>query len=121
MKLNMINPKTRKKLATRFQPEPRVDLELNALTFLRPAQGTQLELLKRRLVQELVSEKFTRDLDLFVERAAVDAEALAWTTEFPLLFFPTLLEEKALTAQLQLGKQKQVRARSQQIFEDAVA
>jgi hypothetical protein len=41
--------------------------------------------------------------------AAVEAEARAWLTSFPLLLFPTLLEEKISEAKSYIVRQQRVR------------
>jgi hypothetical protein len=41
---------------------------------------------------------------------------LAWVTQFPLLVFPALFEEKAETAMLQAKRQASVRQRSLELL-----
>lgn len=65
-----------------------------------------------RSVQQALSEIARADADAFIRRAANDAAALAWDTHFPLLFFPTLFEEKARASLAQLRMQASVRRRS---------
>ncbi|MEP6663436.1 MAG: hypothetical protein ABJC04_07195, partial [Verrucomicrobiota bacterium] len=79
-------------------------------------QETEFEKLKNRLLRRLLDDAIQPELNTPLRRAANDAAALAWTTTFPLLFFPALLEEKARTARLQFQKQNQVRLRSEAIL-----
>jgi hypothetical protein len=54
--------------------------------------------LTEQLIQRLVAD--VQDLlpENMVRQAVIEAEALAWSTPFPLLFLPVLAEEKVLTA-----------------------
>ncbi len=56
-----------------------------------------------------------------LRRAANEAASLAWVTPFPLLFFPTLLEEKARTARRQQARQKRIRQQSRTLLDEASA
>ena len=104
---------------TRFAPETRFDLAPQFARPFRAAQETEFEKLKSRLLQRLLDDAVQTELDTPLRRAANDAAALAWTTPFPLLFFPALLEEKARRARLQLQKQNQVRFRSETLLVEA--
>jgi len=103
----------------RFAPETRFDLAPQFAQPFRAAQETEFEQLKSRLLRRLLEDAVQTDLNTPLRRAANDAAALAWTTPFPLLFFPALLEEKARRARLQLQKQNQVRLRSETILVEA--
>src|SRR5262249_41629997 len=105
---NMNNIYTAKRLKTRFGPETRFEV---AVPF-RAAETTELELLKERLLRQYLAHTTDPNQNVLLRRAANDAAALAWATCHPLLFFPTLLEEKARTAFVQYQRQKQVRQRS---------
>ena len=72
----------------------------------RAQQDTELEQLKTRLLKELLLEAENPEQNVLLRRAANDALALAWATPFPLLLFPTLLEEKA-AAMLAHNEQQQ--------------
>jgi hypothetical protein len=82
----------------------------------RGTQETELDRLKARLLCELL--KSTADAELYspLRRAANDAAAVAWTTCFPLLVFPTLLEEKAREARQHHNRQRTVLARSRRLM-----
>lgn len=103
------------KVPTQFVSETRFDLA----TPFRVTQDDQFEQLKNRLLRRLLDDAVRPELNTPLRRAANDAAALAWTTSFPLLFFPVLLEEKALRARLQLQKQNQIRLRSETLLVEA--
>jgi hypothetical protein len=54
---------------------------------------TKLDIAKSRILAEFQSRMGGQDRMLHL--AMIEAEALAWQTEFPLLVFPTLAQEKA--------------------------
>jgi hypothetical protein len=82
----------------------------------RAAQETELERLKKRLLQEFLNELTTVGLNGYVRRAANEAAALAWVTPYPLLMFPGLFEEKTRGAILQAERQDTVRRRSLELL-----
>ena len=99
----------RKRVPTRFGPQVRFKVE--TVPF-RATQTTVLERLKDRLLREHLKNVSDPEQNALLRRAANDAAALVWLTPFPLLLFPTLLEEKARTALLQRRRQAGVRRRS---------
>jgi hypothetical protein len=112
--------KNKNKVATWFQPETRFEVTpLPAVPF-RGTQEAELELLKARLLKQVLDQ--TEDVQLYapLRRAANEAAGLAWFTPFPLLFFPALLEEKARAVQQQGERQRFIRQRSQNLLETAV-
>ncbi len=111
--------KKKQEVPTRFARETRFDLALQFAPPFRAEQEKKFEQLKSRLLRRLLDDSVQAELDAPLRRAANDAEALAWTTSFPLLFFPALLEEKARRARLQLQKQNQIRLRSQSLLVEA--
>lgn len=54
---------------------------------------------------------YSRD---FLNRAGDEAAAIAWSTGFPLLLFPSLFEEKAREARFKAFRQNEIRAKSPQ-------
>ncbi len=80
---------------------------------------TDLEQLKRRLLQEVLKTVVNTALSTPLRRAANEAAALAWLESEPMLVFPTLFEEKARLARRQTHKQLLVRARSAGIVAEA--
>jgi len=59
-----------------------------------------------RLLQQLLAPVAEPGLNTALRRAANEAASLAWFTPCPLLFFPTLLEEKAVAAKRQRDRQR---------------
>ena len=96
---------------------------VNALTTVpfRGNQDTDLEQLKVRLLRQLLNGDVTADLNVRLRRAANEAAALAWLEPYPLLVFPTLLEEKARVATKQVAKQRKVYQRSRRLLDVAVS
>ena len=101
------------KVRTRFGREVRFDVK--TVPF-RAAEPTELDKLKDRLLRGLLGKTSLPAENLALRRAANDAAALAWVTRYPLLVFPTLLEEKARAALRQVQRQELVRERSQHIL-----
>jgi hypothetical protein len=67
--------------------------------------------LRNRLLQETLDGQPGELLANLLRLAAVEAEAQAWLTSFPLLLFPTLFEEKARDAQNYVARQQRLRPR----------
>ena len=80
---------------------------------------TDLEQLKRRLLQEALKSVVNSALATPLRRAANEAAALAWLESEPMLVFPGLFEEKAGVARQREQKQLLVRARSVGIVAEA--
>ena len=107
---------TNKRVRTKFAREVRFDVETAPF---RAEQTGELEKLKDRLLRELIEDTADFERQTLLRRAANDAAALAWITRYPLLLFPTLLEEKARAALAQLKRQAQVRQRSLNLLSEA--
>ena len=107
-------------LPTKFARNTR--FAVNAMTTVpfRSNQDTHLEQLKVRLLRQLLNGDVTADLNVRLRRAANEAAALAWLEPYPLLVFPTLLEEKARVATKQVAKQRKVYQRSRRLLDVAV-
>jgi hypothetical protein len=103
-------------LRTRFAREVR--FKVKPVPF-RAAEDTELDKLKDRLLRQLLEQTADTEENTAVRRAANDAAALAWVSRYPLLVFPTLLEEKARTARAQNRRQARIRERSQNLFLEA--
>ena len=108
--------KTTKYIKPRFEPDVRFNLD--PLPF-RATETTELEELKLRLLRQLLADATNNLENTMLRRAANDAASLAWLTKYPLLVFPTLLEEKAKTALLQARKQAHVTQRSAELLPQA--
>lgn len=104
------------KLNTRFDRETRFELNPAPATF-RVTQDTELDRLKDRLLLGLLRGNVDPELNAPLRRAANEAAAVAWATQFPLLVFPTLLEEKARQEFRRVAKQREVFRRTKNLFD----
>src|SRR5579862_1350378 len=100
---------TTKRVRTRFARDVRFDVKT---TPFRAEITSDLERLKNRLLREWLEKTANPEENVLLRRAANDAAALAWVTKYPLLLFPTLLEEKVRAALVQLKRQARIRRRS---------
>jgi len=73
--------------------------------------------LKRNLLEELLAETEAVNLEQRLKLAANEAAGLAWTTEFPLLVFPTLLDEFARKERKNADRQARITARTEMLLE----
>jgi hypothetical protein len=121
LKGNMRNRTRNKLVKTRFEPETRFEIGPLASVPLRGAAENELEQLKARLLRPLLDPVVEPELSTALRRAANEAASVAWFTPFPLLFFPTLLEEKAARARRQQERQRQIRQRSHGLLEEAIS
>src|SRR5262249_31354356 len=83
--------------------------DANGITFSAPARGaveTELATSNARRLQPLMGKNSDRDAEAALRLAGTEAAALAWTTPFPLLFLPALLEEKVARTERYLARQK---------------
>jgi len=103
-------------LRARFAREVRFGVKT---TPSRWQETSELELLKQRLLQQLLEETMDAEENLLLRRAANDAAALAWSTAHPVLLFPELFREKAQAARLQRERQGRIRRRSRILLEEA--
>lgn len=71
-----------------------------------------VEALKRKMLSERLSTVTDPELRQQLQRAASDAAALAWTTGFPLLVLPELIEETGRVVQDRVERQRSIRQRS---------
>ena len=76
--------------------------------------------LKEELLGDLLAETDTLSLQPRLELAANEAAAVAWTTEYPLLVFPTLFDEFARRERVRDNRQQQIRAKSEKLMECAI-
>jgi hypothetical protein len=76
--------------------------------------------LKEELLGSLLGQTDTLSLQPRLELAANEAAAVAWTTEYPLLVFPTLLDEFARRERSRDVRQQQIRAKSEKLMECTV-
>jgi hypothetical protein len=121
LKGNMKNRMRYKPVKNRSKPETRFEISPLAPVPVRGAAETELEQLKARLLRPLLAPVEEPELNTALQRAANEAASVAWFTPFPLLVFPTLLEEKAAKARRQQARQRQIRERSQGLLEEAIS
>jgi hypothetical protein len=96
---------------TRFGPETRFELRASLPASFRATQETEFERLKNQLLIRQLAEVPTPELIPPFRRAANEAAALAWVTQFPLLVFPVLFEEKTAVAVHQAERQARIFSR----------
>ena len=72
------------------------------------SQIIKSNLLKHRLSRKLALEIAGRVPDRLARQAVAEAEALAWSTPYPLLFLPGLMEEKLLGARQWVSRQREI-------------
>src|SRR5262245_56799829 len=85
--------------------------DANVIKFSAPVRGAaeaKLDSLKEQLLQPLMEKTSDQDAEAALRRAGTEAAALAWTTPFPLLFLPALLDEKVDRAERYLARQKSI-------------
>jgi hypothetical protein len=105
-----------KKVPSRFAPETRFEVILVPPAPFRGSMENKLEALKHRLLAKVLNEIKDIDLNVLIRRVANEASALAWTTPFPLLMLPSLLDEKVQSARRQAERQKAVLKRSHRLL-----
>ena len=93
---------------TRFGPETRFELRPAPPAPFRATQETEFERLKNQLLAEQLVEAPAPGLSPALRRAANEAAALAWVTQFPLLVFPVLFAEKTVAAVHQAQRQARI-------------
>jgi hypothetical protein len=110
-----------RQVRTRFEDETRFEISPLATVPVRGAVENELEQLKARLLTPLLAAEAEAELNTALQRAANEAASVAWFTPFPLLFFPTLLEEKAGNARRRQERQQEIRQRTQGLLEEAIS
>lgn len=75
---------------------------------VRGTAETELDSLKDKLLRPLIEKTSDGRAETALRRAGTEAAALAWTTPFPLLFLPALLDEKVDRAEQHLARQKTI-------------
>ena len=88
--------------------------------FERRELETRFTSLKEDLLAGLLDETETIDLHSRFKQAANEAAGLAWTTEFPLLVFPTLFEEFARRERTRQSRQRQILAKTEHLLAEPV-
>lgn len=104
---------------TRFDFDEGDQFELPA-RFERQELETRFADLKEELLFELLDDTETLELHTTFKQAANEAAGIAWTTEFPLLVFPTLFEEFAKRERSRQNRQQQIRAKTEHLVAEQV-
>jgi hypothetical protein len=106
------------RLATvKFDNVPDFDV---APRFERQAVEERFAELKDILLDELLDQTEVAGLKTRIELAANEAAGLAFTTEFPLLVFPALLEELTRRERTRSVRQQKIIAETEALLECAV-
>jgi hypothetical protein len=108
--------KNQTRVATRFAPETRFELQAGPPLPFRATQENEFERLKSRLLTTQLAGLAKPELNTPLRRAANEAAALAWVTYYPLLVFPVLFEEKAATAVHRTERQARIYAASRELL-----
>jgi hypothetical protein len=77
--------------------------------------------LQEKLLENAFNHTETLSLYGAIRQAANEAAGLAWMTEFPLLVYPTLFDEKTLAFRKREHRQQQIMARSHALVEEVRA
>jgi hypothetical protein len=108
----MINKMAYRSVPTRWGPDYRFEVKpVSSLPF-RVTQDSVLEEIKDQLLRVELDGAESPELWARLRRAANEAASLAWASNFPLLVFPVLFEEKAEQARRQFDRQQNIRQRS---------
>jgi hypothetical protein len=99
-----------------FGPDTRFELSPVSAAPFRVLQESWFEKLKSALLADRLEPEWEPEVTSQIRRAANDAAALAWITQYPLLVFPVLFEEKADAALLVSDRQEAVRQRSRELL-----
>ncbi len=108
--------KRQTRVATRFVPETRFELQPGPPAPFRATQENEFERLKNQLLTLQLAELAKPDLNVPLRHAANEAAALAWVTLYPLLVFPALFEEKAAAAVRQTERQARIYESSRELL-----
>ncbi len=109
MKKNKTFVPTQLGLETRFELRP------TAAAPFRATQENEFERLKNQLLAQQLQQAMEIELNAPLRRAANEAAALAWVTQFPLLVFPVLFAEKTAAALRQAERQARIYANSREL------
>jgi hypothetical protein len=108
--------KNQTRVAARFVPETRFELQPGPPAPFQATQESELERLKRQLLTLQLAELSQPELNAPLRHAANEAAALAWVTLYPLLVFPALFEEKAAEAVRQTERQARIYQTSRELL-----
>lgn len=103
-------------LPARFGPETRFELRPTPPAPFRATEETEFERLKNELLARQLIGAPAPGLSPALRRAANEAAALAWVTQFPLLVFPVLFAEKTAAAVRQAKRQARIYVHSRELI-----
>jgi hypothetical protein len=103
-----IKTTTTHRVPTRFYGDIRFDVQPQYAALTIKQVETKFVRLKNRLLQPVLSRTDNPELKRQLQLAANEASAVAWTTPFPLLVLPVLLEEKSAEVHRYAAHQKEV-------------
>lgn len=106
----------RNRVPTTFGPETRFEVNPTPPVPFRAVLEDEFERLNARLLRERFADERTAGLGAELRRAANEAAGLAWATAYPLLFFPTLFEEKVRAAITRVTRQAVIRAETRELI-----
>ncbi|MCX6928072.1 MAG: hypothetical protein NT154_33400 [Verrucomicrobia bacterium] len=104
--------KTDRRVPTQFGPETGFEVSMAPPAPFRARQEAEFERLKAQLLAERLDGRRGPRVEDPVRQAASEAAALAWATQYPLLVYLALFDERAGVALLRAKRQEQVRQRS---------
>jgi hypothetical protein len=96
------------KVPTEFGPETRFEVNPAPPAPFRALLENEFERLNNRLLRELLANGETAGLGGELRRAANEAAGLAWASNYPLLTFPGLFEEKVTLALRREARQREI-------------
>ena len=105
------------KVPTHFAEEARFELEPRLEEHKSEELFTEL---KAGLLDNVIEDTATLSLRKRFQQVAGEAAGIAWTTEFPMLVYPTLFEELASKARLSAARGEMIKARSATLLAGAV-
>jgi hypothetical protein len=111
---------TNQRVPTRFRPEVRFQLVPRGRTFSGNSVQGQFEQLKARLLRPVLDNAEDIAVRRQLRLAANEAAAVAWTTAFPLLVLPVLLDEKAEEVRRYTRRQELIQEASPLLAETTV-
>jgi hypothetical protein len=104
---------------TEVEFDPDNEFEL-AVRFEREALAEKFAELKDNLLENVLDGTEAITLHSRYKHAANEAAGLAWTTEFPLLIFPSLFDEFARRERARNTRQQRIIARTEELLEAVV-
>lgn len=107
----VVRQRTRRRGGARWLP--------SSTTFAGDSTSVAMQALRQRLLREHLTKVRSPFVAASLLWAAEEAAALAWSTPYPLLVFPALLEEKLAGARAYCRAQARIHRRSSRILHTA--